>query len=254
MTSQAAGASRTQDGKAHVSLGRTGRMAFYALACLGLLSGGTAVFLSTNQAGTVALIAIGAISLVIAIAGRMPLKWALGAGTFDLSDAAAAEAGAAVVAENLPPPAMHDLVQAMNRAAQGRPVAMSQALERYSNFESQAAERVSAVTRAHGWTYLSERTPDRGVDAIVRADNGKEACIEYKLTSTRNNRRNRMMDLLARAAIVTPLPLIAVLSEGNDAEFPYIDAFRKQGADLLFLDDPEFENSLALALSRVLDS
>lgn len=252
MTPEAAKTSRGPHVKAYVTLGRTGRAAFSALSCIGLSGGGAAVFVSTNQAGTVALLAIGAASLLITVAGRMPLKWALGAGEFDLTDAAAAEAGAEVVAERLSPQDLNDLVQAMNHVSQGRPAPMSQALERYSAFERRAAARVSAVARSHGWEYVTEAKQAPRVDALVRAENGREVYLEYKMTGSGKNHRNRMHELISLAVVVGPTPLIAILSEGVHDKIPDVDSFRQQGGDMVFLDDPEFDSSLAEALSRAL--
>lgn len=62
---------------------RRGVSAFVGVTGLG--AGLVAVFESANQAGTVALLTIGALASVIALLGRIPLRWVVAGAELDMS-------------------------------------------------------------------------------------------------------------------------------------------------------------------------
>ena len=87
-------------------LSRVPRGLFALAGMSGLIAGGFAVFETGNQAGSVALLAVGSVASLLAVVGKVPLKWIIGGNEFDMSETAK-------------PPAMSPLIPAKANKPRG---------------------------------------------------------------------------------------------------------------------------------------
>ena len=231
------------------------RGTFVLVGMCSLLAGGFAVFKSSNQAGTVALIAIGAIASLLAVVGKLPLRWVIGGHEFDMSHKTA-RAAAEVMASHLPPSGTAELAGQMARAEGGRLSPMTSAMLDYVNFERSAIERVIAVAQERGWSYVDASGSDRGVDGYVETANGRRVPVEYKLVRNRDMLAKRFRELVHRygtgeirnAVIVISGPPLA---EGSRLA-QTLQSYESPRLHVVFMDDPEFERNFSAAIDESL--
>lgn len=140
------------------------------LSALG--GGGVAVFRSDNQAGTVGLLVVGAVAMLLAIVGRVPLRWVIGGNEFDMTKEAA-EATAEAVASQLTPESTAKVAAGLMWSDAGRSTA--RAMMDVVALEQAATDLVeSALAARPGWTYSEPDGPDTGIDGVIQKNsNGR---------------------------------------------------------------------------------
>lgn len=198
---------------------------------------------------------MGAIALLIAVVGKLPLKWVIGGHEFDMSHRAA-RAAAEVMASHLSPSGTAELAGQLANADGGRLSPMTGAMLDYVNFERSATARVIEVVHEHGWSYVDASGSDRGVDGFVETADGRRVLVEYKLVRDRINLSRRVRDLVRRygtgelgnAVIVISGPPLAPDSKLAQT----LRSYESPRFHVIFMEDPEFERNLAAAVREAL--
>lgn len=254
-SSRASAATGSDDRVTVRDLAGVPRAAFVLVGLAALTAGGFAVFKSSNQAGTVALIAVGAIASLLAVAGKLPLRWVIGGHEFDMSHRAA-RAAAEVVASHLPPSETAELAGQLASVEGGRFSLMTGAMLDHVNFERSAISRVAAVVQEQGWSYVDGSASDRGTDGFVETPDGRRVPVEYKLMRNREQLGRRIRELRQRyrasgignAVIVVSGPPLTPDSRLAQT----LQSYDSPRLCFVFLDDPEFEHNLAAAVEAAL--
>lgn len=242
----------TDRGRITVRELKRGQRGLFSLAGVaGLLTGGVAVFESGNQAGTVALLAVGSVASLLAVVGKVPLRWVIGGHEFDMSEDAAQEA-ADVVTSQLKPAETAELAGRLVQLDSGRRNAMTNAILDHVSFEQAAIGRVMQAIAPKGWAYGSNiPVDDRGIDGVILGPNGVSVPVEYKFVRSKSGLLNtikRARDLQGR---VTYGDLVVIVG-GTPVNYPEMTTrlaeLDSPRIHLVEVDDPEFEKTLVEAI------
>lgn len=221
----------------------------------GLVAGCVAVFESDNQAGTVALIVVGAVASLLAVVGKVPLRWVIGGNEFDMSEAAAQDFADAV-ASQVDPAGTAQIVEAMAATASGLSSPVAAAMSEYVAFERSAIDRVSRVIETRGWSYVpATGAEDRRYDGFVVADGGRRVPVEYKLLRSSVAWQRWLRSIRFRSDENGEQAMIVVVSGaysrnlvslGNRAELA------PRGVQLVNADEPDFARRFLAACEDAL--
>lgn len=222
----------------------------------GLISGTTAVFESDNQAGTVALLAVGGIASLLAVVGKVPLRWVIGGSEFDMSEAAAQDIADAV-ASQLDPAGTAEVAGRLADSEAGARSPVSNAMHEYVVFEQAAIGRVMQAIAPRRWSYAHVTRPeDRKFDGFVVMRDGVQVPVEYKLVRSVAARR-RFLALMAqtfgsaaptaKVVVVSTAPTVPnVVTLGQRAELAPL------GVHLVDADASDFERRFIAACEDAL--
>lgn len=226
---------------------------FALVGVAGLLGGGVAVFESGNQAGTVALLAVGSIASLLTVVGKMPLRWVIGGHEFDMSEAAAIEA-VEVVASQLKPAETAELAGRLAQLEPGRRSSMTNAMLDYVGFEQAAIGRVMQAIAPKGWTYGSaSHLADRGIDGVILGPGNVFVPVEYKFGRSPSSLRNAIKRFQESQG-QTSYSDVILIAGGAPLNFPRLTTelagLTAPRVHLVEADDPEFDVTLVAALER----
>ncbi|MFE3998075.1 hypothetical protein ACFX43_04650 [Nocardioides sp. YIM B13467] len=226
----------------------------------GLAAGGMAVFTSNNQAGTVGLLVVGAVAMLLAIVGRVPLRWVIGGNEFDMTkEAEAAEVMTEVVASELSPTATRAVADRLMQSDTTRGTSATYAMLNWVAFETNAIGRVTgAVTSRPRWTFTvaSDQEGDHeGLDGTVRDPNGRYVGVEFKLARNQSDFA-RWFNRLQPASLARPIVLVvSSLSSLSMASRDYLEHQSQLGmVEVVGLEDPDFERRFLAACDKLLDN
>lgn len=233
-------------------LSRVPRGLFALAGMSGLIAGGFAVFDTGNQAGSVALLAVGSVASLLAVVGKVPLKWIIGGNEFDLSETAAQEAADAV-ASQLTPAQTAELLGRLASIDAGRPSQMTLAMADYVSFEQYAITRVAAAASEGGWTFAST-AQDAPFDGYVAIGAGVQVPIKLKLIRGEQSSR-RLRDLVGHVRELSVNDLVMVLS-GMKVDRQTVEDRLISGngprVHVVYLEDPQFNRNLVAAVERAI--
>lgn len=219
-----------------------------------LVAGGMAVFMSPNQAGTLGLLVVGAIAILLAIVGRVPLLFTISGSQIDLrKEVEAAEDLTEAVATKLSPDSTKAIFDQLEKSGMVRPSATAGAMSEWVKFEQEAISRVTgAVTSRRQWTFTSAST-DTELDGSVNA-NGRHVGVEFKLARDRSNFA-AWFDRLGRVHPSQPVVLVVNgltrLTAASRANLKALASSRK--VQIVAFDAPDFENRFLAACDRALN-
>lgn len=226
----------------------------------GLTAGGTAVFTSSNQAGTVGLLVVGAVAMLLAIVGRVPLRWVIGGNEFDMTkEVQAAEVMTEVVASELSPTATKAVADRLMQSAATRGTSASLAFQKWVAFETTAIARVTlAVASRHRWTFTlaDERAGDHeGLDGMVRDHNtGRFVGVEFKLVRHMSDFASWFSRLEKIAPSMPVVLVVASVSSLSMASRDFLDRLSQRGmVEVVELEGVDFERRFLAACDKVLD-
>lgn len=147
----------------------------------GLVLGAVAVFLSANQAGTVALLIAGSGASLLAVVGKVPLRWVIGGTEFDMSyeQAAALVEGATA---DLTPGETAAFASRLSRLQGGVPSSITGVMLDNVSFELEATARVRLAVTQAGWNYREEPPgqPHR-FDGYIDKPEGPSVPVELRM-------------------------------------------------------------------------
>lgn len=235
---------------------RGGVRRLFALAGMGgLIGGAVAVFVSRNQAGTVALLAVGGIASLLAVVGKVPLRWVIGGHEFDMSEAAAQDVADAV-ASQLDPTGTAELAGRLAGTEAGGRSPVASAMFEYVAFEQATIGRVMQVIAPMGWSYAHITAPeDRRYDGFVVTQDGYRIPIEYKLvrsTAALNRLRAMIKDRLAADAFEAMVLVVSAAPQVPDVStLGQREMLAPRGVQLVDANAPEFERRFVAACDDV---
>jgi hypothetical protein len=188
---------------------RRGLTAFMGVSGLG--AGVVAVFKSANQAGTVALLTIGALASVFALLGKIPLRWIVAGAELDMSYDERQETADAL-SEVLTADQLRLLTRrlleegAENSTSTGR-LQLAATLSRASNVEDEGHSRMRRFgTLSDVWSYepASQVGGDLGADGFMTATDGTRIAIDFKAWGevSKQRRHQLVTNLTARLPAV----------------------------------------------------
>jgi hypothetical protein len=162
--------------------GRRGLSAFIGVA--GLWAGTVAVFESSNQAGTVALLTIGALASVFALLGKVPLRWVVAGTELDMSYDDSRETADALAdflnSDQLDLLTQNLLELAADKAAPTHQLRLAARLSRTSAVENEGHRLMRRfATMTKGWAY-SPAAIEVGADGVMTAPDGVKIAVEIK--------------------------------------------------------------------------
>ncbi|KAA1416801.1 hypothetical protein F0U44_16560 [Nocardioides humilatus] len=177
-----------------VDLGR-GRRALCAVVGLGALGAGVvAVFETTNQGGTVALVTVGALASILALVGKVPLRWVVAGHEVDMTEEEhVIERTVDAFASEMSPLQLeatsHSLMQMAARskvatdAEVARYVRVADRLLETSEFEREVELRKKQLLGLFpGWSSAEPdgSTTGGGVDGVLISPSGRRIAIVAK--------------------------------------------------------------------------
>ena len=236
---------------------RGGVRGLVAFAGAGGLVGGTvAVFVSGNQAGTVALLGVGGIASLLAVVGKMPLRWVIGGHEFDMSEAAAQELVEAV-ASQLDPAGTAEVAGQLARTEAGGRSPVASAMFEYVAVEQALINRVMRAIEPTGWTYSQAiAAEDRGYDGFVVTHDGDRIPIEYKLVRSTAALNSIVMKIKGRHAsgafVARVLVVSAVPGAPSAATLGQRATLAPLGVELVDGNAPDFDRRFVDACRDVL--
>lgn len=243
-TTKAATPTATDDRITVRDLERGQRGLFALVGMGGLLAGGVAVFESGNQAGTVALLAVGSVASLLSVVGKIPLRWVIGGNEFDLSERAAIEV-AEEVASRLTPPETAELAGRLTHLDAGRRSSMTTAMVDYVAFEQTAIARVMQALATTDYAYTSG-TVDRGFDGMVVGPKGALP-VEYKFGRSPGS-LERVVRRFRNSQGSSSYSDVLLIVGGAQINYPRLttelSGLSSPRVHLIELDDPEFEKTL----------
>lgn len=214
----------------------------------GLVAGGVAVFSSANQAGTVGLLIVGAVAVLLAIVGRVPLRWVIGGNEFDMTKEAAAVAADAV-ASQLGPESTAALTAQLLESNATRSSSMTAAMVDRVVFERSASARILTAVTGLGWECQLKRYSDSGVDVIVTNREGRVVEVVFKLIGTTAG-----FYAFVDSVDSDRHPRIYVVSSLSSLAVPERTAVRRAGEagiHIVPLDAPDFDSRFVAACSAI---
>ncbi|MGY0387097.1 hypothetical protein ACWZJV_09015 [Nocardioides sp. WG-D5] len=224
----------------------------------GLAAGGLAVFTSSNQAGTVGLLVVGAVAMLLAIVGRVPLRWVIGGNEFDMTkEVEAAQVITEVVASELSPTATKAVADRLWQSDATRGTSASFALQNWVAFETSAMESVTAaVTSRRNWVFAS--TSERGddyasLDGTVQDPQGRSVGVEFKLARTESDFFEWFQRHQVKSRATPVILVVSHLSTLSMASRDYLRQLSEQGkVEVVGLNDADFENRFLAACDKLL--
>lgn len=147
---------------------------------VGLTLGTLATFRTGNQAGTAALLALGSVAGLVALVGKLPLRWVIGGNTFDMSDEVARMTVDAVISQ-LDPEQTAELAERLADVDRSQLSPMTGMMQDVVQFERKAIKLIKEAVDANPtWAYEPvSSSSDRGVDGFLVVD-GESIPVEYK--------------------------------------------------------------------------
>lgn len=217
----------------------------------GLVVGGIAVFETANQAGTVGLLTVGGLSGLIALLGKVPLRWTVGGAEVDMSYDETIETADAL-ADLLTPEQLEELSRRLLTSAETpatlpspHQLRLASTIERASEAERRGHGRLSRLAGLLGpdWSYAVgesfEMSPGRGFipDGVLRAPEGVKIGLDFKAWGTEMS-ASRLHSILARSrklAAETSLDAILIMvdSEMPREFFPVPRSINSENSDSL---------------------
>ena len=232
------------------NLGPWQRSLFAVAGFCGLIAGGFAVFRTGNQAGSVALLAVGSVASLLAVVGKVPLKWVIGGNEFDMSETAARDA-AEVVASQLTPSQTAELLGRLATSDGGRPSQMTLAMADHVTYEQSALARVAAASLAAGWRFVAAAN-DAPFDGYVETTQGMVVPIELKLVRSEHAWR-RLRELLQRLRDQNASDVVLILGGmriDRQSVQDRLDASAGPPVHLVYFEDPNFDREFVGAVER----
>ena len=215
--------------------GRRGVSAFVGVTGLG--AGVVAVFESTNQAGTVALLTIGALASVFALLGKIPLRWVVAGAELDMTYEESQQTADALTefmnADQLRLLTQRLLEAAPQQGASVNSLHLAATLSRASTVESEGHSRMKRfATLTPGYSY-EPATVELGADGVMTAPDGTRIAVDFKawgdgVTRERRHQRvqllnNRLPDTLRRTHCDALMVLTDAIEPTHDlGEFPSV--------------------------------
>ncbi|MFH7322260.1 hypothetical protein [Aeromicrobium sp. JJY06] len=221
---------------------------------LGGLAGGTfGVFESGNQAGTVALLTIGAFSGAFAMVGKIPLRWVVAGTEVDMSYEESRDTADALAqfltAEQLAIVTKQILELAGQQPPSANQLQLAASLSRASSAEVEGHSRMRRfATLTEGWTY-EPATEGIGADGMMKTPDGELIAVDFKSWGEGASRQrwhqrvqllnNRLPDVLERTGAKGLLVLVdATIATPEIGEFP--SALRRPMRIATFADSYQF--------------
>lgn len=217
----------------------------------GLTLGALATFKTNNQAGTAALLGLGAVAGLIALVGRLPLRWVIGGNTFDMSEEVARLTVDAVISE-LGPDETADLADRLADVDRSQLSPMTGMMQDVVRFEHRAIVMIKKVVADHPtWGYEPvSASNDRGVDGFLVAD-GRLIPVVYKWLRESAS-AGPALQTLQRYSGVAYSDLIVVFAGSPVTTLNFqkrVQMFRQPRVHPVFVDDTEFKSSLEIAVA-----
>lgn len=221
----------------------------------GLIGGAVAVFRSDNQAGTVALLVIGAIASLLAVVGKVPLRWVIGGNEFDMSEAIAQDIADAI-ASQVDPAGTAQIVGALAASESGLRSPVANAMSEYVAFEQSAIDRVMRAVEPKGWFYMPATTAqDRQFDGFVVTEDGRRIPVEYKLVRSAHAVR-RLLHVVRDRGNENDRTAFVLVASGPEVRSLVTLANRADlaplGVQLVDANDPHFPRRFRVACEDVL--
>lgn len=219
----------------------------------GLFVGGVAVFTSGNQAGTVALLAVGSVASLLAVVGKVPLRWVIGGHEIDMSEEAAQDAAEAV-ASRLSPSETAELAGRLAQLDNAALSPMATAMQAYVGFEQLAIGKIlQAIASNPGWTYEPSQ-PGGAFDAFVVDAHDHRVPVEYKMLRSPAALR-KVLDTLPTSSAFPDVVLVLSGQPIKSASFEGLIAGKHAPRVLpVFIDDPGFDLAIVAALEAAFHS
>jgi len=215
----------------------------------GLLAGGVAVFETANQAGTVGLLTVGGLSGLIALVGKVPLRWVVGGAEVDMTYDETVDTADAL-ADMLTPEQLDELSRRLlvsTKSPTSLPstgqLRLASTLERASEVEREGHERFRRLAGLlpGDWTYsIGEAFPtgSRHVsipDGILRTPDGVTIGVDFKAWGE-NITRARQHETVKKsrdAVTATALDAILIVADSRQPHgaFPRPLSMHSDGAD-----------------------
>lgn len=221
------------------------------VALAGLTLGVLATFKTDNQAGTAALLGLGSVAGLIALVGKLPLRWVIGGSAFDMSDEVA-RATVDAVTSQLNPEQTADLADHLVAVDRSHLSPMTGMMLDVVEFERKAIEKVMTVVDDHPtWEYAAPSSAaDRGVDGFLIV-NGRSIPVEYKwmrdaasvgstLQSLQKHQGRRYSDLIV---VFSGRPVTTLKFQKR------VQLFTDPRIHPVFLDETEFRAGLEMAVA-----
>lgn len=214
-----------------------------------LAGGGIAVFTSDNQAGTVGLLVVGAVAMLLAIVGRVPLRWVIGGNEFDMTQEAA-EATAEAVASQLTPASTAKVAADLMWSDAARSTA--RAMMDVVAVEQSASELVaSTIGVRQGWTYSEATGPDTSIDGVIEDSNGRHIGVVFRLGRQGSSLKSWLYQSKGRAFDLPIVLVVPAMSALSDESRMLIDARVRRGeVEVVSLRAPDFDRRFLEACDR----
>lgn len=200
------------------------------------------------------MLAIGAVALLLAVVGRVPLRWVIGGNEIDMTkDAAVAEVMSDALASAGSPESTRAVANQLANSKATRVSPTTVAMLEWVAFEQSAIARVTAaVTSRPRWTFTSASV-DRGVDGTVWLPDGREVGVEFKLARNRSD-FSGWFDRLQRRESIGPIVLVvSSIGSMSMASRSYLEELSGRNAlEVVGLEDPDFDERFLAACDAVL--
>jgi hypothetical protein len=150
------------------------------LGLAGLGAGATAVFVTRVEAGPVALIAVGAIFTLVAMAGRIPRRLKLGENEADFYDEEIRETFSEIV--DLVPPERFDEAEETLERVSPRLAPVVRPAQNALEYERAVLDLLAVLTDSDGDVHVTAPSgiADTGYDALIAGDSGRKVVVEIK--------------------------------------------------------------------------
>jgi len=199
------------------------------------------------------LLAMGGIASLLAVVGKMPLRWVIGGHEFDMSEAANEEV-ADVVISQLGPAGTAEVVRLLAGTEAGGRNPVAGAMFEYVAFEQAAINRVRQAIALTGWSY--SEPGDRGYDGFVVTQDDDRIPIEYKLvrsTASLNRVLKTIEDRRTSAAPSMVLVVSAIPKVPSMVTLGQRAALAPLGVYLVDANAADFEHRFIVACRDVLE-
>lgn len=161
----------------------------------GFAAGTLAVFQSENQAGSVALLTIGAFASVVALVGKFPLRWVVAGTEMDMSYEESRET-ADTLSEFLNADQLQMLTKRLLEGTPQQPASanrlhLAATLSRASSVEAEGHSRMRRfATLTAGWSYEPAEA-EFGADGVMTAPDGIKIAVEFKAWGDQPSKQRR---------------------------------------------------------------
>jgi hypothetical protein len=176
-------------------IGGLRRGAAAVIGVSGIAAGALAVFQSDNQAGSVALLAIGAGACVVALVGKVPLRWVVAGAEVDMSYEESRETADTLSeflnSEQLQMVTRRLLEGTLQQPASTNRLQLAATLSRASAVEAEGHGRMRRfATMTDGWSYQPANA-EFGADGVMTAPGGTKIAVEFKAWGDHPSKQRR---------------------------------------------------------------